>query len=232
MQALYKLALAPVAETIAYGDSYGFQEGLSCADAIQAGFNALNKPNSATGVWEADITGCYDNIPLEWLFAKIPMDKTILRMWLEAGYVENVITYPSRKGTPQGGIISPTLANMTLDGLEEVVRSAVPHRKRVNFIRYADDFIVTGKSKRLLEERIKPAVEKFLGERGLRKVWPETAHQAIKRGSPRPHPKVGNDNLKIRQRPDVGLNQEAESNASGLGKLPPPCGGSGGLQPH
>lgn len=75
--------------------------------------------------------------------------------------------YPSRKGTPQGGIISPRLSNMTLDGLEEVVRGAVPRRNRVNFIRYADDFIVTGKSKRLLESKVQPAVERFLAERGL-----------------------------------------------------------------
>ncbi len=107
MQALYKQALAPVAETTADGNSYGFREGRSCADAIQAGFNALNKPNSATWVWEADITGCYDNISIKWLLDNIPMDKSILRMWLEAGYVENGITYPSRKGTPQGGIMTP-----------------------------------------------------------------------------------------------------------------------------
>ena len=97
----------------------------------------------------------------------IPMDKVILRKWLTAGYVENGIMYPSRKGTPQGGIISPTLSNMTLDGLEEVVRCAVPRRNRVNFIRYADDFIITGKSKYLLEKKVKPAVEKFLVKRGL-----------------------------------------------------------------
>ena len=167
MQALYKLALAPVAETTADGNSYGFREGRSCADAIQASFNALSKPNSATWVLEADIAGCFDNISKEWLLDNIPMDKAILRKWLEAGYVENGINYPSRKGTPQGGIISPTLSNMTLDGLEEVVRSAVPRRSRVNFIRYADDFIVTGKSKRLLKEKVKPAVEKFLDDRGL-----------------------------------------------------------------
>ena len=141
MQALYKLALAPVAETTADGNSYGFRESRSCADAVQAGFNALNKPNSATWILEADITGCYDNISTQWLLDNIPMDKTILRMWLTAGYVENGITYPSRKGTPQGGIISPTLANMTLDGLEEVVHRAVPRRKRVNFVRYADDSV-------------------------------------------------------------------------------------------
>ena len=95
------------------------------------------------------------------------MDKTVLRKWLEAGYVEKGITYPSRKGTPQGGIVSPTLANMTLDGLEEAIRSAVPRRSRVNFVRYADDFILTGKSRRLLEEQVKPLVERFLAERGL-----------------------------------------------------------------
>jgi RNA-directed DNA polymerase len=81
--------------------------------------------------------------------------------------MENGIMYPSRKGTPQGGIISPTLSNMTLDGLEEVVNRAVPRRNRVNFIRYADDFIITGKSRYLLENRVRPAVEKFLAKRGL-----------------------------------------------------------------
>jgi len=167
MQALYKLALAPVAETTADRNSYGFREGRSCADAVQAGFNALNKPNSAMWILEADITGCFDNISIEWMLENIVMDKAVLCKWLTAGYVENGITYPSRKGTPQGGIISPTLSNMALDGLEDVVRRAVPRRNRVNFIRYADDFIITGKSKRLLERKIQPAVERFLAERGL-----------------------------------------------------------------
>jgi RNA-directed DNA polymerase len=151
MQALYKLALAPIAETTADGNSYGFREGRSCADAVQAAFNALNKPNSATWVLEADIAGCFDNISKKWLLGNILMDKTILRKWLEAGYVENGINYPSRKKTFQGGIISPTLSNMTLDGLEEAVCNAVPGRNYVNFIRYAADFIVTGKSKRLTD---------------------------------------------------------------------------------
>jgi RNA-directed DNA polymerase len=182
MQALYKLALAPVAETTADGNSYGFREGRSCADAVQAGFNALNKPNSATWVLEADIVGCFDNISMEWMLENIPMDKVILRKWLTAGYIENGITYPSHKGTPQGGIISPTLSNMTLDGLEEVVRHAVPRRNRVNFIRYADDFIITGKSKRLLERQIKPAVEKFLAERGLSLSEEKTVISYIKDG--------------------------------------------------
>jgi RNA-directed DNA polymerase len=167
MQALHKLALAPVAETTADRNSYGFREGRGCADAIAAAFNALSKPNSATHILEGDIEGCFDNISKGWMLQNIPMDKAVLRSWLEAGYVENGITYPTHKGTPQGGIISPTLSNMTLDGLEQVVHSVVPRRSRVNFVRYADDFIVTGKSKTLLETKVKPAIEAFLADRGL-----------------------------------------------------------------
>ncbi len=167
MQALYKLALAPVAETTADANSYGFREGRCCADAIAAAFNALSKPNSATWVMEGDITGCYDNIAKSWLLENILIDRRILKQWLDAGYVEHGITYPTHKGTPQGGVISPTLANMTLDGLERAVRNAAPRQCRVNFIRYADDFIITGKSKHLLVKHILPVVKQFLAERGL-----------------------------------------------------------------
>ena len=167
MQALYKLALAPVAETLADRNSYGFRESRCCADAVAAAFNALSKPNSAPWVLEGDIKGCFDNINHEWMLKNIPLDKQILQKWLKAGYVENGKLFPARKGAPQGGIASPTLMNMTLDGLEETVRNAVPRRSRVNFVRYADDFIITGKSKRLLEKNVKPAVEAFLKDRGL-----------------------------------------------------------------
>jgi RNA-directed DNA polymerase len=182
MQAVYKLALAPVAETTADRNSYGFREGRSCADAVAAAFNALNKPNSATWVLEADITGCYDNIAKEWMLKNIPMDKEVLLKWLTAGYVENGITYPSHKGVPQGGIISPMLANMALDGLESTIKSVVPRRSRVNFVRYADDFIVTGKSKRILEDNIKPVIEQFLSERGLELSREKTFITYIKDG--------------------------------------------------
>ncbi len=183
LQALYKLALGPVAETTADPNSYGFRECRSCADAVAAGFNALSKPNSATWVYEGDITGCFDNICHQWLLSNIPMDKEILTKWLKAGYVEDSITYPSRKGTPQGGIISPTLSNMTLDGLEQVVLAAVARRgARVNFVRYADDFIVTAKSKRILEEQVAPAIESFLSERGLSLSPEKTVITHIKDG--------------------------------------------------
>ena len=182
MQALYKLALAPVAETTADRNSYGFREGRSCADAIAAAFNALSKPNSATWILEGDIKGCYDNISHPWMLDNIPMDKEVLRKWLEAGYMDEGRLYPTRKGTPQGGIISPTLSNMTLDGLEAAVGKAVPRRSRVNFIRYADDFIITGKSKRLLEKQVQPAVTAFLEERGLSLSEQKTSITHIKHG--------------------------------------------------
>lgn len=182
MQALYKLALAPVAETTADRNSYGFRESRSCADAIAAGFGALSKPNSAPWVLEADITGCYDNICTSWLMDNIPVEKRILHQWLSSGYVENGLHFPSRKGTPQGGIISPTLANMTLDGLEQAVQASVPRRSRVNYVRYADDFIVTGKSKAILENNVLPAINKFLSERGLQLSEEKTHITHIKQG--------------------------------------------------
>lgn len=100
MQALYKLALAPVAETTKDRNSYGFLEGRSCADAIQAAFNALSKPTSATWILEADIMGCFDNISQAWLLKNVPMNKTVLRKWLQAGYVEKGIRFPTRRGCP------------------------------------------------------------------------------------------------------------------------------------
>jgi len=182
MQALYKLALSPVAETTADPNSYGFREGRRCADAVAQCFNALAKPNSATWILEGDIRGCFDNISFQWMLDHIPLDREVLRKWLRAGYVENGINYPTRKGTPQGGIISPTLANMTLDGMEQAVIRAVPRRSRVNFIRYADDFIVTGKSKRILETMVKPAIEEFLAKRGLTLSEEKTAITHIRDG--------------------------------------------------
>jgi RNA-directed DNA polymerase len=95
------------------------------------------------------------------------MDKSILRKWLAAGYMDEGVVYPTEAGTPQGGIASPALANMALDGLEEVARRAAPSNQKVYVVRYADDFIITGASKEVLEMKVKPAVVAFLKERGL-----------------------------------------------------------------
>jgi RNA-directed DNA polymerase len=167
MQALYALALQPVAETTGDPNSYVFRPYRSCADAIHQCYIGLAKRYSAQWILEGDIKACFDEISHNWLMENIPMDRFMLRNWLQAGYFEDGNLYPTKAGTPQGGIISPLLANMTLDGLEAAVKAVTPYRSKVNVIRYADDFVITGKTKELLEETIKPTVERFLKERGL-----------------------------------------------------------------
>ena len=127
-QALYKLALSPVAETTGDRNSYGFREGRSCADAIAASFNALSKPNSAPWILEGDIKGCFDNISQAWMLANIPMDNQVLRKWLRSGYVEDGRMYPMKKGTPQGGIITPRTQLIILNLKSSFVISG-PRRK-------------------------------------------------------------------------------------------------------
>ena len=106
--------------------SYGFRSGRSTADAIGQCFLAVAQEIQRTWVLEGDIRGCFDNISHEWMLRHIPMDKEVLRKWLKAGFMENRILFPTEAGTPQGGIISPTLANLTLDGLERIAQGEVP----------------------------------------------------------------------------------------------------------
>lgn len=174
MQALYLLALEPISETLADRNSYGFRPVRATADAIEQCFINLSRKNSAEWVLEGDIKGCFDNISHDWLLANIPLDKQVLRRWLKAGYMESGGLHATKAGTPQGGIISPVLANMALDGLEEVLEAhfgkkntKASYKTKVNYVRYADDFIITGISKGLLEDEVKPLVEAFMAERGL-----------------------------------------------------------------
>jgi RNA-directed DNA polymerase len=175
MQALYLLALDPVSETLADRNSYGFRKGRSTHDAIEQCFTTLNKGKSPKWVLEGDIQGCFDNISHEWMETNIPMDKVVLRKWLKAGVIEKGKLFPTEQGTPQGGIISPTLANMVLDGLEERLAHTFRRKKSngniifnpmVNLVRYADDFIITGSTPEVLEQA-KEVVREFLQERGL-----------------------------------------------------------------
>ena len=166
-QALYLLALNPVAEVRADPNSYGFRPYRSTADALGQCFIVFAKKCSPRVVFDADIRSCFDRISHAWLLANIPMDKAILRKWLAAGYLEATVLYPTEEGTPQGGIISPVLANLTLDGLERVARAAVANRSLVNVVRYADDFLVSARTPELLREQIIPAISAFLEERGL-----------------------------------------------------------------
>jgi len=171
MQALYKLALDPIAETTGDPNSYGFRRERSPADAIAQCFLCFRQKTSPPAIYEGDIEGCFDNISHDWLLENIPMEKRILKQWLKAGYIDRRVFHHTEDGTPQGGVISPVLANMTLDGLEAVI-AVQPHRgtkrqAKLHLIRFADDFVITGSSKELLGEDIEPGVVDFLVERGL-----------------------------------------------------------------
>jgi RNA-directed DNA polymerase len=168
MQALYALALAPIAETLADRNSYGFREGRRCADALEQCFTCLAQKTCAQWVLEGDIKACFDEISHDWLLQNVPLDKQILKAWLKAGYWEKDLLFPTEAGTPQGGLISPILANLVLDGMEKVIQAAVSPKDKVHFIRYADDFVVTGASREILERKVRPALTAFLVQRGLR----------------------------------------------------------------
>lgn len=165
MQALYHLTLDPISETKADINSYGFRKERSIHDAIEQVYNCLSRKDAVKWILEGDIKGCFDNISHVWLSENIPLDKALLKKWLKSGYFEKGKLFPTEEGTPQGGIISPTLANMTLDGIEKMIKGL--KLRRINFIRYADDFVVTGENKDDLENVVKPAIEQFLKKRGL-----------------------------------------------------------------
>jgi RNA-directed DNA polymerase len=167
MQALHALALAPIAEVLADRNSYGFRQGRRCADALEQGCTVLSQKTSAPWVLEGDIRACFDEISHQWLLQHVPMDKQVLRTWLQAGYWEKGQLFPTSKGTPQGGLISPLLSNLALDGMEQTVKAVARKGDKVNFVRYADDFITTGANRELLEQKVRPTLTAFLQPRGL-----------------------------------------------------------------
>jgi len=178
MQALYTLALEPVAETTADTKSFGFRKGRSCHDACEYLFTAMSRRFSPDWVLEGDIKGCFDNISHQWLIDNIPMDKSILKQFLKAGFVFKGELFPTEDGSPQGGVISPILANMALDGMQKVlvdrfhtnrlgnVDLRFKNTHKVNLVRYADDFVITAATKEIALEA-RELIKSFLKERGL-----------------------------------------------------------------
>ncbi len=181
-QALYLLALAPVAETQACENSYGFRPKRSTHDAIEQCFNALARKNSAQWILEGDIRACFDKISHDWLLKNVIIDKCILNKWLQSGYIEKNMFHPTEAGTPQGGIISPTLAVITLSGLEAAIKAATKPKDKVNVVIYADDFIVTADSKEIIEQKVQPVIIQFLKERGLELSKEKTKITHINKG--------------------------------------------------
>lgn len=192
MQTLFLFALQPIEETIADEHSYGFRLHRSCHDACEQIFAALSLKNSAQWVLEGDIRGCFDNISHEWMLNNMHMEQRILKQFIKAGYVFQNKLFPTSQGAVQGGAISPTLANMVLDGLEKRIWEKINIGKsgnvvkwknlhKVHLIRYADDFVITGESRELLET-VKSIVVDFMKERGLQLSEEKTLITNVNKG--------------------------------------------------
>jgi len=166
MQALWSLALLPIAEITADSNSFGYIKGLNTHNALGIIRKDLSKMYCPRWVLEGNIEGFFDNISHLWILENIPIDKTILSEWLKAGVLENEWFTEQQFGVSQGGIISPIIANMALDNLEEIVKQASNGHKKVKIIRYVDDFIVTGVTPNQLLG-IQKEINEFLQKRGL-----------------------------------------------------------------
>jgi RNA-directed DNA polymerase len=189
-QACHLLALDPIAECGADTRSFGFRQYRSAHDAIGYLYYVLARKGSAQWILEGDIRSCFDEINHQWIEENIPMDRTLLSQWLKAGFMEKKRLFPTRSGVPQGGVASPTIANMTLDGLEKTLKEKFgdkshhrgKNRKMVHLCRYADDFVVTGRSRELLQEQVLPVIKEFLAERGLQLSEEKTQITSIQQG--------------------------------------------------
>ena len=171
LQGLVKIALEPEWEAVFEANSYGFRPGRGCHDAIEAIFNCIaRKPK---WVLDADIAKCFDRIDHKALLQKLnstsPVRKKI-REWLKAGVMDRDAYQPTYAGTPQGGVISPLLANIALHGMEMAVKGVVPvgkvTQRELGVVRYADDFVVIHKNREVIEQ-VKEVISKWLAGVGL-----------------------------------------------------------------
>jgi len=175
-QAIVKNALEPSWEARFEANSYGFRPGRSCHDAIEQTWLRLRSGRD-TWVLDADIKGAFDNISHDYILKAIGLipGRELIKQWLKAGYVEAEMFHPTSSGVPQGGIISPLLSNIALDGLEQLLtgyrktkryKSCTHNPPQYGYIRYADDFLITAETKEDIEA-IVTTLEEFLRERGL-----------------------------------------------------------------
>ena len=167
-QAIVSSSLEPEWEAMFEPNSYGFRPGRSCHDAIGQCFNKVgfNKAGGHTWVLEADIQGFFDNIAHESILEQISNfpKRDLIKGWLKAGFVFEGKFNPTKTGTPQGGVISPLLANIGLHGLENFIKSTNPKH---GVVRYADDFIITARDEESLKQ-IQVQIQQWLSDRGLK----------------------------------------------------------------
>ena len=166
-QALVKLGMEPEWEVQFEGNSYGFRPGRSTHDAIEAIFNNVSR--KAKYVLDADISKCFDRINHEALLNKIntfPSLNRTIKSWLKSGVFDDGQWFPSKVGTPQGGVLSPVLANIALHGLETIITKHSLQRKRPALVRYADDFVVVHEDLEVIEKCQQTIID-WLAEMGL-----------------------------------------------------------------
>lgn len=163
-QAIVKNALEPEWEFLFEPNSYGYRPGRSCQDAIEQSFKRTCSGRD-TWVLEADIKGFFDNIAHESILNMIGNfpNRKLIKEWLKAGFLFQGKFNPTEQGTPQGGVISPLLANIGLHGLENHIKATNP---KLGVVRYADDFIVTARDKKSLETA-QNLIQAWMSERGL-----------------------------------------------------------------
>ena len=173
-QHVVKTALEPSWEARFEACSYGFRPGRSTHDAMEHVFLFLRKNKSSyRHEWalDADIRGAFDHISHDFIMERIGAfpARDEIKAWLKAGYLEYGRLNDTEEGTPQGGVISPLLANIALDGLREVLNQyRIPGSRsgRLGYVRYADDFIVLAPTREILEQ-VKATISEWLGARGL-----------------------------------------------------------------
>jgi len=172
LQARVKNALEPSWEARFEATSYGFRPGRGCHDAIERIYSVAHANGRKEWIVDADIKGAFDHIDHDYLLEAIrPFPaRELIRQWLKAGYVDKTVFHPTDAGTPQGGVISPLLANIALHGLESalgIVRNARGFIKGPRtVIRYADDFVVCCET-REDARRVLVILRDWLAERGL-----------------------------------------------------------------
>lgn len=177
-QALAKMALEPEWEAYFEPNSYGFRPGRGCHDAIEAIELAIRRRTKY--ILEADIKGCFDNIEHNYLLRRVktfPKMENQIRAWLKSGVLKGDVFYRTEKGTPQGGVISPLLANIALHGLETHIkekyptsrtRKGMPEGKQyemceARLVRYADDFVIIHEKLDVIEQSKKDVAEWLKG---------------------------------------------------------------------
>lgn len=165
MQTLYRFALEPVAEFLGDEHSYGFRPNRNTADALYRCLDILNDDARPKYILEGDICRCFDNINRRWIMDNIPIEKKVLKQFLHRMYKQDGKLFPVTEGIPQGACISPMICNMVLDGIEPLLKQHFGDA--VQFVRYADDFVVIGHDRHTLESLVIPVLMDFLSVRGL-----------------------------------------------------------------